>query len=152
MKSTRLLGVIFNANCRWDDHVNSIVQKASQKIWTLRRLKSLGVSNSMLVELYKLFVRQGLEFAAPLWTFGLTQRNKADIERIQSNVTNLILGRNSLTYSERLRELQLTTLDSRRLSLARSCSDKMIKDARFSYLFPMKQVTSTRSRRKYVTP
>ena len=106
----------------------------------------------MLVELYKLFVRQGLEFAAPLWTFGLTQRNKADIERIQSNVTNLILGRNSLTYSERLRELQLTTLDSRRLSLARSCSDKMIKDARFSYLFPMKQVTSTRSREKYVTP
>ena len=115
-------------------------------------MKSQGASIPTLVELYKLFVRQGLEFAAPLWTFGLTQKNKADIERVQRNITNLILGKNSLSYEERLRDLQLTNLDSRRTILARSCSDKMVKDERFNYLFPRKQVTATRSKEIYIRP
>ena len=58
--STRLLGVIFNSNCKWDDHVDFIVQKAKQKSWTLRRLKSQGASIQTLIELYKLFIRQVL--------------------------------------------------------------------------------------------
>ena len=90
--STRLLGIIFNSSCRWDDHVNFIVQKANQKIWTLRRFKDQGASKETLLELYKLFVRSGLEFAAPLWTFGLSKKNVKDIEHIQSMVTNVILG------------------------------------------------------------
>ena len=132
--------------------MNYIVQKANQKIWTLRRLKSQGASIPTLVELYKLFVRQGLEFAAPLWTFGLTQRNKSAIERIQANVTNLILGQNTKSYNERLRELQLVNLESRRTTLARACSDKMIKDERFDYLFPRKKISTTRSKDKYMRP
>ena len=57
--------------------------------------------------MYKLFVRQSLEFAVPLWSSVLSQQNKTKIERIQAQVTDLILGPNQLSYTERLRELQL---------------------------------------------
>ena len=150
--STRVLGVIFSSSCRWDDHVNNMIQKANQKIWTLRRLKSQGASISTLIKLYKLLVRQGLKFAAPHWTFGLSKRNIQDIERIQARVTYLFLWKNELSYPERLAKLQLVSLEQRRLVLANTCSDKMVKDVRFKYLFPEKTVTYTRSKEKYATP
>ena len=152
VNSTRLLGVVFQSNCKWDDHVKTMIQKANQKMWSLRRLKSQGASRATLIELYKLMIRQGLEFAAPLWTFGLSQKNKSDLERIQSKVTNLIIGENQLSYPERLNELNLDFLEDRRISLARSCSDKMVRDKRFQFLFPKKQYKSTRSKDKYIIP
>ena len=104
------------------------------------------------MELYKLFIRQGLEFAAPLWTFALSKRNKEQLEKIQSQITNLILGHNNLSYFERLRELKLESLDQRRTNLTESFSDQMIKDERFEYLFPRKAYSSTRSKEKFVAP
>ena len=64
--SFKILGIFFNSDCTWNDHVNFMVNKARQKTWMLRRLKSQGVKTNLLVELYTLFVRSGLEFAAPL--------------------------------------------------------------------------------------
>ena len=105
-----------------------------------------------LLELYKLFIRSSLEFAAPLWTFGLSKKNVEQLEKIQAQITDLILGHNKLSYFERLRELNLQSLEHRRITLTKSFSDKMIKDKRFQYLFPQKAYSATRSQEIYVTP
>ena len=111
----------------------------------------MGASKTNLIEMYKLFVHQSLEFAAPLWSTGLTQHNKNKIERIQAQVTDLIIGPNQLSYPERLRELDLCDLEGRRQKLTKNFCYKMIKDDRFKFLFPKKQ-SVTRSRRKYIEP
>ena len=98
-----------------------------------------------------LFVRQSLEFASPLWSNALTQQNINKIERIQAQVTDLILGPNKFSYMERLRELDLSDLQRRRYVLAKNFCKKMIKDDRFKFLFPQRQ-SGTRSKKKYIEP
>ena len=64
----------------------------------------------------------------------------------------VILGSNNLSREGRLRELKLESLEQRRLNLARSCSDKMVKDPRFAYLFPRRQNVTTRSKSTFIAP
>ena len=147
----RVLGVIFNSDCSWIDHVDFIVRTAKQKTWMLRRLKSKGVPSKSLLELYNLFIRPGLEFAAPLWSCALTKKNRDQIEKNQRQITDIILGKNQLSYSERLRDLNIPSLEERRLSITKAFGEKMMKDTRFQHLFPKHQ-NNTRSKGKYIIP
>ena len=149
--SAKILGVTFSSSMKWDEHVNELVSKARHKLWFIHRLKKMGASRQNLVEMYKLFVRQSLEFASPLWSNALTQQNINKIERIQAQVTDLILGPNKFSYMERLRELDLSDLQRRRNVLANNICKKMIKDDRFKFLFPQRQ-SGTRSKKKYIEP
>ena len=149
--TTKILGVTFSSSMKWDQHIDDLVARARQKVWFIQRLKKIGASRENLVEMYKLFVRQALEFAAPLWSSNLTQQNKNKIERIQAQVSDLILGPNQLSYIERLRELNLCELESRRQKLSKTFCMKMIKDDRYKFLFPQRQ-TSTRSKKKFIEP
>ena len=136
--STRLLVVIFTSDMKWDEHIDSMVAKARKKLWFLRRLKGFGASRNNLVELYKLFIRLTLEFAAPLWSGALTLKNKQKLNRIQSNVTNLIIGPNNFNSEERDSLLRLQDLERRRLCLTEKFCKKMVEDDRFKHLFPRK--------------
>ena len=90
------------------------------------------------------------EFAVPLWTGALTMANKHKIERIQANATDLILGPNKLAYPERLRELQMSDLETRRSSLDMKFCKKFSNDPRIKSLFPTKPYTGTRSKGKFI--
>ena len=86
--SSRLLGVQRTSDCRWNDHVANLIQKANVKMWYLRRLKNLGASESTLKEVYVLFIRQTLEFVAPLWTSSLSKQNIDSLEKFQHHSSN----------------------------------------------------------------
>ena len=149
--STRVLGVQFGSNLRWDDHVQEITAKAKQKTWFLRRLKRFGASEEKLVELYKLFIRSGIEFASPLWSNALTKSNLNKIERVQARITDLIIGPNDLSYSDRLKKLSIVKLEERFKANSARFSDKMIKDPRFQFLFPRSSSTvNTRNKNVFV--
>jgi hypothetical protein len=65
------------------------------------------------MNLYKQYVRPHLEFAAPAWS----PWNRGDIaclEKIQERAVKAVSGLRGRTYSERLRELDLPTLEARR--------------------------------------
>ena len=149
--STRVLGVQFNSNLRWDDHVNEVTKRAKQKTWLLRRLKKFGASEEKLVELYILFVRSGIEFASPLWSNGLTKSNLNKLERIQARITDLIIGPNDLSYIDRLKKLRIIKLEERFQINSARISDKMIRDPRFQFLFPRSSNTmNTRNKNVFV--
>ena len=112
--STKLLGVYLTSDGKWDMNTEHIVTKANQKLWFLKRLKHLGASRDTLIEIYNLFVRQPLELACPLWTSGLTKSNINKIEKIQRRVTDIIIGENQLSYSQRMTELSMISLEGRR--------------------------------------
>ena len=136
---------------RWDDHINEITNKAKQKTWFLRRLKKFGASEGKLLELYKLFVRSGIEFASPLWSNALTKSNLNQLERIQARITDLIIGPNDLSYNDRLQRLNIVKLEDRLKMNSARFSDKMIRDPRFQFLFPRSSNTmNTRNKNVYV--
>ena len=69
---------------------------------------------SLIVPLYKAIVRPHLEYCIQAWSPYL--RKAIDmLERIQRRATKLIPELRDLRYEERLKECELTTLETRRL-------------------------------------
>ena len=103
----KLLGVIIRDDLKCDGQVENMCTKANQKFFMLPKLKEAGFSSQELVTIYKGYMRPVLEYAAPLWHPGLTQKQVDQVENIQKRVCKHILGREYTSYPDSLAELEL---------------------------------------------
>ena len=115
--TTKLLGVHLSSDLKWDTHIEHVCSKASKRLYALRILKRSGVPPADLRIVYCSFIRPILEYACPAWHSSLPQKLRDQVEQVQRRATKVILP--SLSYSERLVELDLVTLNERRESLTR---------------------------------
>ena len=53
----------------------------------------------------------------PVWNCGLTQGEVADIERVQKSFLHIVLEQQYVNYQEALDQIDLETLETRRLSI-----------------------------------
>ena len=127
-----------------------MVTKGNARLWFLRRLKTLGASKDTLVDIYKLFCRSVLEYAAPVWSGSLSKGNAQDIERVQRNAYKIIFGKSFNDYNECLDEIEEDTLAFRRDKLCVNFAKSCLMDPKFSEWFP--QGISTRSKTNYMVP
>ena len=95
--SQKLLGVTISANLKWNEHVSDLCKRGFVKIWMLRRLKKIGATKEILLDLYYKHIRSILEYAAPVWHPGLSNHNKIDLERVQKCSFSVIFGELSYT-------------------------------------------------------
>ena len=121
----KILGLVITSDMRWNQHVKYICQRGYAKLWFLRRLKKLGVSTHVLIDLYEKHIRSILEYAAPAWSPMLTAENKSDIERVQKCSYSIIFGPNR--YAKTLNNNQKNTLEERRQILCSKFSVKASK-------------------------
>ena len=135
-EETKLLGVIITSDLKWEAHTNYICSKALQKMWVLRRLKSLDVSPNFLVDVYKKEVRSLLEIAVPAWHSGLTDSQSQEIERVQKVAMSILLGK--WLPSEQARQiLDLEPLAIRRENICKRFAKKTL-NSRHSDIFERK--------------
>ena len=113
-----------------------------------RKLKEAGFNSQELVTIYKGYMRPVLEYAAPLWHPGLTQRQGNQVENIQRRVCRHILGREYTSYSNALADLELESLDNRRLNICRDFAVKCSTSERFSNWFPRSEYKSNMTLRR----
>ena len=66
------------------------------------------------IQLYKQYVRPHLEFAVPAWSPWLVG-DKELLEKVQERAVRMVSGLKGNTYQERLKELNMPTLEARRL-------------------------------------
>ena len=112
VNKVKLLVVIIRDALKWDGQVENMCIKANQKFFMLRILKEAGFSSQELVTIYKGYMRPVLEYAAPLWHPGLTQRQVDQVENIQKRVCRHILGWEYTSYPDsKLRNLSLSHLN-----------------------------------------
>ena len=52
VEQMRLLGVIIQSDLKWGSNTEDIVKRASNKLWVIRRLKSLGANTDELLDMY----------------------------------------------------------------------------------------------------
>ena len=106
------LGISFDTNLRFEEHISSKVQKANAIVGLIRRTFSF-LDCSLFKKLYTTFVRPHLEYGQAVWSPFL-KKYVDMLENVQIRATKLVDGLHKLNYSERLKILDLPTLVYRR--------------------------------------
>ena len=65
VEELKLLGLTLTSDLSWQTHVDNICKKAYANLWMITRLKNLGASSAILLDLYSKFVRSSVEYAVP---------------------------------------------------------------------------------------
>ena len=102
------LGVFIDPLLNFQEHMTHIVKKPGL---ILRNIT--GRTKDILVPLFIGLVRPILEYANPVWS-PMYRKDIDRIEKIQRNFTKRICGLNHLDYTERLKNLNLPSLEYRR--------------------------------------
>ena len=107
------LGVIFDSEMKFEQHINAKIKKANSMAGLIRRTFSF-LDGNLFKRLFTTLVRPHLEYCQNVWSPHLKKRINL-IEAVQKRATKLVDGLHNLTYEERLQELNLPTLVFRRL-------------------------------------
>ena len=108
----RDLGILVSRDMKPSRQCEAAASKARSILGLIyRHFKRLN--KSQFLTIYKTYVRPHLEYCVQAWSPWL--RKDVDcLEKVQRRATKLVSGLRRLTYEERLRHLNLTTLETRR--------------------------------------
>ena len=132
-----ILGVIVQSNLRWESQVKKMIGKAAKTVWTLRRMKSLGVDRATLTQFWRTEGRVHLEYQAPLWHSSLTMAQSRDLARAQRVAMAAITGQWHSSHTSQLQELSLEPLDKRRSLLCRRFAERTATKSRHKDIFSL---------------
>ena len=115
LKSSRVegdLGVYMSRDMKWANHIEKVVSKANRSLGVIRNsFKNLDPMTFKL--LYCALVTPDLDYAVSVWN-PYFQKDIDLIESVQRRATKIVREIKNLEYSERLKRLDLTTLEQRR--------------------------------------
>ena len=109
----RDLGVTIHKSLKPSCHIAHCVKRANQMLGMIRRSFQYKDRKTMLL-LYKSMVRPHLEYAVQAWCPNKISDIKL-LEGVQRRFTKCIPELNKLPYEMRLKNLNLTTLETRRI-------------------------------------
>ena len=127
VSDVKLVGVIVDCNLSWQKNTDYICQKATQKLWIIRRLKKYRLDTFTLLDVYTKEIRSILEHAVPVWHSGLTKKQSAKIEKVQKTALKIILESNYTNYETACTLLNLEPLEYRRTDLCLTFARRDIK-------------------------
>ena len=148
----KLLGLLVNNKITWDDHIEYICGKASQRIYFLILLKRAGKPPKDIIDTYISIVRSVLEYVCVVWHPGLTIEQSNKIEHIQKR--SLSIAHSDLEYEKVLEKYNMTTLKDRREQMCKKLFESMKnEDHKLHYLLPpVRDHVTARQHRKYEPP
>ena len=107
------LGVIIKDDLDVSSQVAESVKKANRILGMINRTYD-DKSRSTMLKLYKSIVRPHLEYAMQAWR-PYKQKDVDNLEKVQRRATRMMEGMSMLSYEERLKRLNLLSLEMRRL-------------------------------------
>ena len=109
--SQRDLGVLVDNSLKFHEHVATVVHKASGLCYNFRK-STVCRSAAFMLFLLKTHIRPVIEYASCLWCTGYAE-DMRKLERVQRRWTKQVDGLHDLPYSERLRKLNLFSVQGR---------------------------------------
>ena len=91
------------------------------------------------VYFYTMKIRSILEYAAPVFTSMLTQKNISDIERIQKTVLKVLLQEDYISYTNACNIMMTTSLEQRRENLSLKFALSCLSNPKHTHLFKQRQ-------------
>ena len=110
--SEKDLGVTVDDQLNFKLHISQKIAKANSMIYLIKHYFKY-LDKDMLKLLYKSLILPHLEYCSPVWN-PITKTDIRRIEGVQRRVTKLLPELSNLPYNERLKLLQLPTLEFRR--------------------------------------
>ena len=107
------LGITFDSDLKFKIHISNITSKANQVLGIIKRNFKFLDKNTFIT-LYKALVRPHLEYGQSVWSPYLITY-KRDIEKVQRRATKLLPKLRNLCYEDRLVQLNLPSLNYRRI-------------------------------------
>lgn len=80
VSSLRILGVIVNDRLTADDHVNSLVTSCSSLLYAFRVLRSHGIPDQSLHDIFHAVVIAKLTYCAPAWSGGCSAADRTKLD------------------------------------------------------------------------
>ena len=114
----------------------------------LRKVWSYGSNREEMVSLWKTYCLSILDQSCAVWSNGLTNENKQDLERTQKTFCKLVLGEKYNSYFEALATLNLETLKTRRQKLTLRFAKQSLADGKLRDLFPIRSKEHTMKTRR----
>ena len=134
---TASLGVIVQADLKWDAHVRNMISRANRKLYILKALKRFFLPINDLVSIYLGYIRPLLEYATPVWNFSLTIKQVKALENFQKRVCKIILGNAYKGYCDALVSCGLVGLSQRRKQLCIKFGQSLLTSKHFSSWIPL---------------
>ncbi len=134
--SFQVLGMIIQSNLKWDQQVEKICKKASNRLYFLSQLKRAKVPTKDLVNFYITCIRPVLTYACEVFNFSLHDNLKSLLKRIQKRAMSIIHGFDTL-YNVALELSSLERLSAYRDNLCDEFLSKIsnnTEDKLFKYL------------------
>ena len=98
--SHKHLGVIFNQNLSWTNHIDSIIDSVSKMLNVLKRLR-YNLDRKTLETIYCTFIRPKLEYASPVWS-DCNSTDADKLEKCQITAAKIVSGAKQRTKHELL--------------------------------------------------
>ena len=145
----KLLGIIISEDLKWYEHIAYLRKKGFASLWALRRLKRLGASTNVLLDLYEKQVRSIIEYASPVWGSMLSNDDSDELERVQKAALTIIFGHCS--HEEAIKKYKIKSLSERRVNVLKKFAIKTAKHPVFSSWYQKREAeTKTRHPKIYV--
>lgn len=109
----RDLGIQVSASFKVSSQCIAATRKANRALYQLKRTMA-SREPEVLLPMYKVFVRPHLEYCVQAWSPYLV-KDKQTLERVQRRFTKLFVKIRKMEYSDRLRSLDLFSLERRRM-------------------------------------
>ena len=106
------IGVIVDNQLKFENHVQEKIKKANNTMGLIRTF--INLDEDIFLKLFKAPVRPHIEYANTTWN-PTKMKNIIAIENVQRRATKYLPTLKNMTYEERLKKLNLPTLQYRRM-------------------------------------
>uniref|UniRef100_A0A8K9XFW9 Reverse transcriptase domain-containing protein n=1 Tax=Oncorhynchus mykiss TaxID=8022 RepID=A0A8K9XFW9_ONCMY len=91
--SFKFLGVHITEKLNWSTHTDSIVKKAQQRLFNLRRLKKFGLSPKALTNFYRCTIESILSGCITAWYGNCSAHNRKALQRVVRSAQRITGGK-----------------------------------------------------------
>ncbi|MES9905329.1 MAG: reverse transcriptase domain-containing protein [Sedimenticola sp.] len=107
------LGIIIDNKLKFTKHINESVKKSNRVLGLIQRTFSY-IDKPMFLQLYKTLVRPHLEYGSQAWSV-IYKKECITLENVQRRATKILRNISEKSYSERLKDLGIPSLEYRRV-------------------------------------
>ncbi len=90
VESLRFLGTTISQDLKWDNHIDSIVKKAQQRLYFLHQLMKFNMPQELLIQLYSAIIESVLCTSITVWFSSATKSDLRRLRRVVQTAERII--------------------------------------------------------------